>query len=119
VSQSGGLQRLTGLLLGQPRRRQLDERIGFTGGFAEAVDGPRATGLMEHGPTQECRTSRFGRPHLGTNRHSAKLRRPHRHTRASCILLRSQERRRRRDELQGQLTARSMTGRAADCQQSA
>jgi hypothetical protein len=28
--------------------RQFDERLGLTGAYAEAVDGPRATGLTEH-----------------------------------------------------------------------
>ena len=40
--------------------RQLDPRIGLTRTFAEAVDGPRATGLTEHSPSGRARARVVG-----------------------------------------------------------
>jgi hypothetical protein len=40
--------------------RQLDLRIGLTRAFAEAVDGPRATGLTEHSLSERARARVVG-----------------------------------------------------------
>ena len=40
--------------------RQLDPRIGLTRAFAEAVDGPRATGLTEHSLSERARARVVG-----------------------------------------------------------
>ena len=40
--------------------RQLGPRIGLTRAFAEAVDGPRATGLTEHSLSERARARVVG-----------------------------------------------------------
>jgi hypothetical protein len=40
--------------------RQFDEGIGLTRAYAEAVDGPRATGLTGHSPSERARASVVG-----------------------------------------------------------
>jgi hypothetical protein len=42
--------------------RQFDERIGLTRAFAEAVDGPSATGLAEHIFSERARRPRRWQP---------------------------------------------------------
>jgi hypothetical protein len=40
--------------------RQFDQRIGRTRAYAEAVDGPRATGLAEHSRSERARARVVG-----------------------------------------------------------
>ena len=40
--------------------RQFDQRIGLTRAYAEAVDGPRATGLTEHSLSERARARVVG-----------------------------------------------------------
>jgi hypothetical protein len=40
--------------------RQLDPRIGLTHAFAGTVDGPRATGLMQHSLSERARARVVG-----------------------------------------------------------
>ena len=44
----------------RPSIRQFDKRIGLTRAYAEAVDGPRATGLTEHSHSERARAGVVG-----------------------------------------------------------